>query len=517
MQKFLLLIAVAISTPAAAALTPAATVARNVNTFFGQSDPSFFNGGLLVARAAKPVAERIDGFAHFATKAPLRRDSVFQLASAAKPFTSTAVLQLRDRGLIKLDDPVTRHLAGFPYPAITIRHLMTHTSGLPDLELFEPLIASRPDDVVTGGDLVPALVAWQKPMRFRAGDQFRYSNINYQLLGELVAKVSRQPFGAYIRDHIFRPASMRSSFVLGTLPIARTGAQVTNHVLAVMFRTQPEDVRRLDYSDKVMMRPYRYEGFNLGSTVGDQNLFSTLADLERFDRALRSGKILSKRSQDEAYAPVRLNDGSNYAEPGIYDLYAARCSYGMGWEVCRHPKRGRLVGHAGYNRGIAVMLYRELDLGLMAAMFDNADTGDFPKKFASVINIAHGEAPGNVSRQRSTARDYGLALVTEGPATALLRFNRMRAEPDRWLTTKGGMNRLGYDLLRNGHPTLALEPFRINLLLHPNDANLYDSYGEALADNGRRDEAILAYRRSLELKPDNDKGRTALKALETGN
>lgn len=516
-QLPILFAGLAIMTAEVEARLPASTPDATAEKFFGKFDPSFFNGGVLVSRLARPVTVRVEGYAGFATKTPLRRESVFQLASAAKPFTSTAVLQLRDRGRLKLDDPVARHLSGFPYPAITVRHLLTHTSGLPDLELFEPLIAAQPTHIVSGTDLIPALVGWQKPVRFKAGAQFRYSNVNYQLLAQLVATITYRPFGVYVRDHILRPAGMRSSFVLGTPPITQTGMPIGNHVLAVMFRTEPEDVRRLDYSDKVMMRPYRYEGFNLGSTVGDQNLFSTLADLERFDQALRSGRILSKKSQEEAYAPVRLNDGSDYSEPAIYDLYASRCSYGMGWEICRHPNRGRLVGHAGYNRGIAVMLYRELDGGLMAAMYDNADTVDFAKKFASVINIAHGEAPLAVSRQRSAAREYGRALIDEGPVSALILFGRLRADPDHWTVTKGGLNRLGYDLLRNGYAALALEPFRINLLLHPDDAGVLDSYGEVLAANSRAKEAILAYRRSLELKPDNETAKAALKSLEKAN
>lgn len=496
-----------------AAPPPTSTVQRNLENFFGKPNTSFFNGGLLVA-AAKPVALRVDGYAEFATKTPLRRDSVFQLASAAKPFTSTAVLQLRDRGSINLDAPVAHYLARFPYPAITVRHLLTHTSGLPDLELFEPLIAAEPGHIVSGADLIPALIAWQKPARFKAGEQFRYSNVNYQLLAQVVATVTRQSFGAYVRDHILRPSGMRASFVLGTPPIAGSGAPVASHVVAVMFKTEPEDVRRLNYPDKIMMRPYRYEGFNLGSTVGDQNLFSTLDDLKRFDRALRSGRILSKKSQEEAYAPVRLNNGSDYAEPGIYDPYASPCSYGMGWEVCRHPTRGRLVGHTGYNRGIAVMLYRELDSGLMAAMYDNADSVDFAKKFAAAINIAHQEVPLAVSHQRSAAREYGRRLIAEGPTSALIRFNQLRADTTRWVVTKSGLNRLGYDLLRNGYAELSLEPLRINLLLFPQDASVYDSYGEALAANLRRKEAIMAYRRSLELMPDNDKAKAALKTLE---
>ena len=500
--------------PAPSATPTPASASKQVGDYLGRSVPTFFNGGLLVARNGSLLVRTATGFADFAGKAPLTADSVFQLASAAKPFTSVAVLQLRDRGRLRLDDAVARHLPGFPYPAITIRHLLTHTSGLPDLELFEPLIAAKPEHVVSGADLVPALVAWQKPVRFHAGEQFRYSNINYQLLAEVVAKVSGQPFATYVRDRIFRPAGMRSSYVLGGRALGQHRQPVRNHVLAVMYRTEPEDVRRLNYPDKVMMRPYRYEGFNLGSTVGDQNLFSTLEDLAKFDRGLRSGELLSLRSQEEAYAPIRFNNGSEYAEPGTYDLYAAKCSYGMGWEVCRHPTRGRLVGHAGYSRGIASIFYRELDSGLVAAMFDNADNADFPKKFASAVNIAHGETPIAIPRQRSTAREYGRLLLSEGPAAALTRFHQMRGDPSRWVTTKSGLNRLGYDLLHNGHAALALEPFRLNVQLHPDDANVHDSYGEALAANGRTAEAILAYRRSLELKPDNAKGRAALKALE---
>lgn len=509
-----LAVAVAFIAFAPAEAKPSVDIA--VKSFLGPPDPTIFNGGLLIARHGRTVAQSVAGFADFATKSQLRGDSVFQLASAAKPFTSVAVLQLRDRGSLQLDDPVARHLLGFPYSAITIRHLLTHSSGLPDLELFEPLIAKQPGHVVSGVDLVPALIAWQKPVRFHPGEQFRYSNINYQLLAEIVARVSGKPFGAYVRDHIFRPAGMRSSYILGIRAIGTHRAPVTNHVHAVMYRTEPEDVRRLDYPDKTMMRPYRYEGFNLGSTVGDQNLFSTLNDLMLFDRALRGGKLLALRSQEEAYAPLRLNNGTDYQETAVYDLYAAKCSYGMGWEVCHHPTRGRLVGHAGYSRGIAAIFYRELDSGLAAAMFDNSETVDFPKKFAAVIAIAHGETPQPLDRRQSAARAYGQALVAEGPTAALIKLNRLRADPGRWLTTKGGLNRLGYDLLHNGHPTLALEAFRTNLLLHPDDGNLYDSYAEALVANGRNAEAILAYERSLELKPDNDKGRAALKALEAG-
>ena len=492
-----------------------AQIREAMTALLGPADaPPLLNGGVIIARDGQVLFRSVRGMADFGTSQPIRDDSVFQLASAAKPFTSTAILQLRDRGKLGLDDPVARHLPGFPYPAITIRHLLWHTSGLPDLELFEPLIAAEPRHIVTAADLLPALKAWRQPLRFEAGERFRYSNINYQLLALIVERASGKPFGLYVRDSIFRPAGMRSSYVLGTPAIGRAGEPVANQVLAVMYQGVPKDVRRLDYPDARMMRPYRYEGHNLGSTLGDQNLFSTLDDLVRFDRALSTGRLLSPASQQEAYAPARLKDGTEYAEEPIYELYGARCSYGMGWEVCRHPTRGRLVGHAGFNRGIATMLYRALDTRQIAVMFDNGDTGDFGPKFASIVNIANGAAPLALARQRSLTREYGRTLVEAGPTAALILYNRLKPDSAHWSSSPAGMNRLGYDLLHNGHVALALEPFRLNLILNPADGNLYDSYAEALAANGRTDEAILAYRRSLELKPDNVRGKEALQRLE---
>lgn len=513
MRKFFVAALLPILFVPAKAEAAGATPAEAVSEFIG-ADANILNGAVMVSGSKGTDVLLARGMADFAASVPNRPTSLFPLASAAKPFTSVAVLQLRDRGRLRTDDPVARYLPGFPYPDITIRHLLSHTSGLPDLELFEPLIARSPMHVVSGRDLVPALREWKQPLHFRAGDQFRYSNINYQLLAQIVATVSGRPFGEYVRDMIFRPAGMRSSYVLGTPALQAQKVPVTRHVLAVMFRTIPEDVRKLAYADPVLMRPYRYEGYNLGSTVGDQNIFSTLGDLQRFDRALRAGRLLSLRSQQEAYAPIRLNDGREYAEPQVYELYGATCSYGLGWETCRHPTRGRLVGHAGYSRGIAVMFYREIDRGRFAAMFDNGDTGEFPKKFASVINLLDGLPALKISRSKSLTRAYGEALVSEGPVPALLRYNQLKTQGGEWVGTPAGMNRLGYDLLRNGYPALALDAFRLNVILNPAAANYYDSWAEGLAANGLRREAIAAYRRSLELDPTNAAGRAALAKLE---
>lgn len=496
-----LLLGLALATPATARMTSVEARGEAVRLFLTPTGAPRLNGVVLAAEGDAVVVRQAYGMARFATGERLSPDAVFQTASAAKPFTATAVLQLRDAGLLELDDPVARHLAGFPRADVTIRHLLNHTSGLPDLELFEAAVAGNPDLVVSGVDLIPALQAWDGPRAFAPGDAFRYANTNYQLLARIVETVSRQRFADYMRENIFRPAGMRSTYVLGDPASDALPAPVANHVQAVLFREAPEDVATLRLSDPRAMRPYRYEGHNLGSTVGDQNLFTTVDDLRRFDRALRDGAVLSLESQAEAYTPTRLNDGSEYLDAEIYRIYQTQCSYGLGWEVCDHPVFGRIVGHAGYNRGIATLFYRNPAREQVIALFDNGGSGDFASVAASIGLLLNGEPALPLSSQKSLTRAYGVSLVEHGPVAALIAFNARRADTETWGFTPAGLNRLGYDLLRNGHPELAEHVFRLNVTLNPDQGNWYDSWADGLVALGRTGEAVALYERALELQP----------------
>jgi CubicO group peptidase (beta-lactamase class C family) len=495
-------------------LAPAATD-RALETFFAAGDlrPPI-NGAVAVSADNMETYRGAFGFSDFASQAPVTLDAVFQTASLAKPFTATAILQLRDAGRINLDAPVQRYFADFPFPEITVRHLLNHTSGLPDLELYEDMVATDANRIIRSSDIIAALRHWKQPLPSVPGGKFRYSNTNYQLLAYLVERVSGKRFGAYLRERIFRPAGMRSSYVLGDPALGPTTAPVTNHIFAAMFKTSPEDVRRVTFGSARKMRRLRYETVNLGSTVGDQNLFTTVKDLMRFDEALRAGRILSMASQIEAYAPTRLNDGSFYESERVDAMYGVRCSYGLGWETCNHPGRGRIVGHSGYNHGIATVLYRALESKKTVALFDNGDSGEFGSKVASIVNIINGEQPAPFIRQKPLTRLYGALLLSEGPTSALLSFNRHRVDTAHWISTPEGINQLGYDLLTARRPDLAVEAFHLNIILNPADAAYYDSWGEGLAAAGRKQEAIAAYRRSLELDPDNPSGRRALAQLE---
>lgn len=485
--------------------------AARLEALFTSPGTPYLNGGVLVAENGRIVYQGAFGLADFAAGTPNRTDSRFQTASLTKVFTSTAVLQLMEHRRLRLDDPVVRYLPEFPFPQVTIRHLLAHTSGLPDLELYEPLVAREPNRVIRNADALLALKEWTAGLAFPPGSQFRYSNTNYVLLVLVIEKVSRMPYSQYLARRVFAPAGMTDTYVRtpDTPPDPRL---VKNHVLPTMYTTAPVDVTTVELKDAVNMRHIRYETRNLGATLGDQNVITTTGDLFRFSRALETGVLLRPETRRLATTATRLADGTIHEDNAA--PYGTKCSYGLGWDVCNDPAIGALTGHNGYNRGIASMLYRNETKGQTVIVYDNADGDDFGPKIASIVNVLNGRPPLPVDRRQSLTREYGRLLLERGPAFALMRFNAMRADAEHYLGgSQRALNLLGYDLLHNGFRAESLEPFRLNVVLHPDEANVYDSFGEALAANGRTSDAIAMYERALELDPKREEAKRALQRL----
>jgi CubicO group peptidase (beta-lactamase class C family) len=210
--------------------------AARLEALFTSPGTPYLNGGVLVAENGRIVYQGAFGLADVAAGTPNRTDSRFQTASLTKVFTSTAVLQLMEQRRLRLDDPVVRYLHEFPFPQVTIRQLLAHTSGLPDLELYEPLVAREPNRVIRNADALLALKEWTAGLAFAPGSQFRYSNTNYVLLALVIEKVSRMPYSQYLARRVFAPAGMTDTYVRtpDTPPDPRL---VKNHVLPTMYTT----------------------------------------------------------------------------------------------------------------------------------------------------------------------------------------------------------------------------------------------------------------------------------------
>lgn len=469
-----------------------------------------FNGGILVAEKGKIIYQNGLGYANFATQIPNTNHSRFNLASISKTFTSVAVLQLKEKRKLKLDDTFIKYFPEFPFPAITIRHLLSHTSGLPDLELYEAVVKASPDSIIGNAAIIPILKNWNHPLYFQPGEKWKYTNTNYALLALLVEKLSKMPFATYLKKYIFEPANMPDTYLRMSRPEKDPDA-VVNHRMITWYDSQFKSV------DSIRVGGIRYCNYNCGGTYGDSNIMTTTADMFNYDQALYNGKLLSQNSLDEAFTPTCLNNGSIYYDPfGPEMSQLGRSSYGLGWEIYEDAELGKAVSHGGHLFGLATCFYRNLSKNQTVIIYENLELEGhaFYYKIRAALEILNGKTPKKIHYKKSLARTYGATLMQKGIDKAVTTFNILKTDTTHYYVSEHEMNWLGYDLLFGANQKqYSLETFKINTLLFPNSFNVYDSYAEALYANGKREEAILMYQKSIAMNPDNEGGKAMLSKI----
>ncbi len=222
-----------------------------------------FNGAILVAERGKVLFSGGYGFADFEAGFPNTTETPFRIASITKPFTALCVLQLRERGLLDLDDPVSKYLPEYPGgEAIKLIHLLSHTSGIPEYATVAFL--GRADRPYTGDELLRHFR--DKGLRFPPGTKFEYSNSNYIALGLIIERVSSLPYGDFVAKNVFEPVGMTASRYGGGPGLA------TGYL-------------RLAEGGGVPAFP-----IDLSSLYSSGGLVSSVEDLYKWDRALRGGR-----------------------------------------------------------------------------------------------------------------------------------------------------------------------------------------------------------------------------------
>ncbi len=299
-----------------------------------------FSGAWLLCEKGKIVTKGAVGFRDMADTLPIREESIFDIGSVSKQLTSTAIRLLRRRGLLSLDDVVTRFFPQLPYPGVTIRHLLTHTGGLPDCLAWIVQLAKKENAIPDNGAVLRFLTESGAEPRFAPGEKWEYCNTGYSLLAEIVNQVSGVPFADFLKENIFEPAGMHSTALLHrikdklTIPNLAYGLTYEDGRYAL-----PEDTK--------------WKGLvvSLDGSEGDGFVKSNLFDLLTWDKVLRAGTLLTKEEQELMYAPATLNSGEEAGD-----------GYGLGWGIVEHPALGKMVWHDGDWPGYLAFYARFLDL-----------------------------------------------------------------------------------------------------------------------------------------------------------
>ncbi|WP_428655498.1 serine hydrolase [Runella sp.] len=486
---------------------------RNViESYYSHSAFAHLNGNLLLAENGQVLYEKSSGFADFTDQTPNTIQSRYNLASISKVITSTVILQLMEKGKLKLDDLFVKYFPTFPYPTITIRHLLTHTSGLPDLELYEDLVKAYPDTVVTNSIIIPQLIAQKKPLYFQPGDKWSYCNTNYELLGLLIEKITKTPLPTYLGKAIFEPAGMKDTY------LNVYGKAVEMSKRPVKLHTQPYWYSTKNYSLDSVSR-HRYTHYNCSGSQGSSNVITTITDLYLFDKAFFEGKFLKKATMELAFTPVKLNDGAVFYEGRMDTMMGeGKGSYGLGWELFEQPLYGKSVGHGGFKFGLATFYYHNLSKNQTIIAFDNTADRDFGKVVTSALALMNNQKPIETTTKKSLAKEYGVALKEKGAEYAITKFHELKSDTAHYYLSEKELNWLGYDFLYRadfkGHKQLSLETFKLNTLLFPTSFNVYDSFGDSLLESGKKEEAIAMYEKALALNPKNEESRQKISRLK---
>ena len=296
---------------------------------------------VAVVRAGKVVKAEGYGKANVELGTPATADTVYQLASVTKQFIASAILLLQQEGKLTMSDLVSQHLSETPpaWAKITLRHLLTHTSGLvPD----EPMDLTLPH---TEGDAIRLVKPL--PLRFPPGEKWQYCNFGFVLLGEVIRVKTNQRWDEFLDERFFRPLEMRAT---------------RRHTLRELVPNRASGYAR--EGETLFNMPSWSRDFASGG------LLTTVRDLAKWDAMLRGDQILKAETRALLFEPVVLNSGKPHP-------------YGLGWNLSGAAGK-RVAEHGGSRPGFATHFWRELDGDRAVIVLCNFG--------ADVGRIAHGIA-----------------------------------------------------------------------------------------------------------------------------
>ena len=325
-----------------------------------------FNGAWLYAEKGEVVSKGALGWRDPESTLPIEEDTIFQLASISKTFTSTAVILAVRQGLLNYDDKITKYFPELTaYGDVTVRHLLHHTSGVPDYfddkDWFFKIWKEENHRIPGNDEIIRFICETKAKPYFAPGEGLEYSNTGYNLLALLVERLSGVPYEEFLQKNIFEPAGMDST---RCCHIRRDGIPFENFARATVLEDGKHvaDTDSEEYGDVAA-----FDGLN-----GDDYVYTNVFDMLKWDRALREGKVLTAEEQRLAYTPGKLNNG----EDAVYDEDEG-LGYGFGWGVENNEEFGLIVSHSGGMPGVDTWFERFIDADRVLVFLINRDPEDY--------------------------------------------------------------------------------------------------------------------------------------------
>jgi D-alanyl-D-alanine carboxypeptidase len=313
---------------------------------------------LAVIKDGKIIKAEGYGLANVELNVPARPETVYKIGSVSKQFIASGIMLLIEEGKVSLDDKISKFLEGTPntWKEITVRHLLTHTSGIVrEAPGFDPFKIQNDADVIK--------TAYPLPLRFAPGEKYEYCNVGYFTLAEIIRKVTGKPWGEYLNERLFLPLEMNAT---RTTTISEI---VQNRANGYIWK----DGKLQNAAIFFALRP-------------SGAFLSSVLDLAKWDAALYTDRFLKQSVRDQMWSPVTLNNGTSHP-------------YGFGWQLGTVGSHRR-VHHGGSLPGFRAALARFVDDKLTVVVLTN---GDNANPSAIALGVADLYIPGLIPK-RTTAR-----------------------------------------------------------------------------------------------------------------
>lgn len=418
-----------------------------------------FKGNILVADDGKVLYETAMGFTGASEKTPLTTQYRFHIGSIAKEFDAVALMMLKDQGKLSLDDKVSKYLPQLPAWAntITIKNLLQYTSGIPDVKW--KTVKTDADDMA---DLMQL-----KKLDFEPGSSYAYNNNNVFLRRRIIEKITGITFNQFVEQKILASSGMNNSVV--------------------------------DPGDDVplMARAYNKNHQQDPLTVPISGWTAvTLDDFYKWAQAIADFKLISPQSTKDILIPVA---------PGK--------QAGLGGGSMDGDK---LVSHIhdGTAYNYQALLVSDAPKGRTVILLTNSKNVSLYQFNTAIQAILDGQPYTQPAKSILISFQNKLDSLTADQFIAFYNDLKKTNAAEYGFDDENSLNEIGYYLLGKNRMTDAIIVFEYNTKLFPNSWNVFDSLGEAYADKGDKQKALLNYKKSVQLNPNSQSGKDIIKKLE---
>ncbi|WP_158093850.1 serine hydrolase domain-containing protein [Algoriphagus ratkowskyi] len=452
--------------------------AQHLDSLFNFSHSNgMFNGAVMVAKNDTLIYKKAFGYANKETKVEISTESIFYIASVSKQVTAMGIMMLQEQGKLSFDDKIKVFFPNYPayLQDITIRQLLNHTSGLTDTEYYKLTNPSNED--------VLEILMKQDSLELENGKTFRYSNSGYVMLALIIQQLAEKPIDQFFDEEIFKPLEMENTTATKSLVEASSQLVIGYNQIGTISR----------YGSSV---------------IGPGGIYSTVDDLEKWNRALNSNELVSSQTLSEAFKNGELSDG-----PISITMNGETYGYGFGWMP--YQKNGRnYVQHDGTVEGYRSLIKKNLTDGYDYTFLTNHGNSlamdELTKAIDSIL-----EKSEYIQPKIPIANLIVKELEAEEVTIAIRKIKRaISKNPEAYKIDESSINGLAYTYLRDDQKNIAVEVFKLNSEVFPNSFNAFDSLAEVYFSIGQFGLSKANYGKSLVLNPDNTNARDMIDRIE---